>query len=118
MPGFFLHVGAVMQCPHFAPVTIPPTQPRVLVSGQAVATASALLTVTGCPFQVPTPGGPVPQPCVPVEWANFSTRVLIDGEPALLQANLGTGAGVCLSATAIPAGPPNVSAMQQRSLEG
>ena len=118
MPGFFLHVGAVMTCTHFAPVTIPPTQPRVVVSGQPVATASALLTVTGCPFQIPTPAGPVPQPCVTVQWANLSARVLIAGQPALLQATPGTGAGVCFSATLLPAGPPNVTVMQQRSLEG
>jgi hypothetical protein len=115
MPGFILHTGAVMNCPHVAPVTIPPSQNRVTVSGQFVATESDQLTVEGCLFQIPTPGGPVPQPCVPVQWANISTRVTVDTEFVLLQAPAtGTGNGICFSATAIPAGPPNVTYLQQR----
>lgn len=115
MPGFILHTGAEMNCPHAAPVTIPPSQNRVMVSGQFVATASDQLTVAGCLFQIPTPGGPVPQPCVPVQWANISARVMVDAEFVLLQAPPeGTGNGICLSATAIPAGPPNVTFIQQR----
>ena len=36
MPGFLLHVNALVQCTHAAPATIIPSQPRVLVSGQPV----------------------------------------------------------------------------------
>ena len=37
MPGFLMHVNAVMTCFHQAgQATIPPTQPRVLVNGQPV----------------------------------------------------------------------------------
>jgi hypothetical protein len=115
MPGYLLHIAAVMTCPHLAPATIPVGQQRVTVSGQFVATASGVPTVTGCPFQVPGPLVPIPQPCVPVEWANYSTRVTVNMEPVLLQAPpAGTGNGVCLSATAIPAGPPTINEMQQR----
>jgi hypothetical protein len=115
MPGYLLHTGVVMNCPHVAPVTIAPSQQRVLVSGQFVATASDLLTVTGCPFMVPGPLVPIPQPCVPVEWANYSSRVMVNMEAVLLQVPpAGSGNGMCLSATAIPAGPPVVSEMQQR----
>jgi hypothetical protein len=118
MPGFFLHAGAVITCTHRAPVTVAPTQARVTVSTQFVATASSVLLVSGCPFQIPTPVGPKPQPCVRVQWANVSVRVLVAGQPALLQANPGTGAGVCLSVEQLPAGPPNVNQMQQRSMGG
>ena len=42
MPGFLMHVNAVMSCFHQAgQATIPPTQPRVLVNGQPVATVAA-----------------------------------------------------------------------------
>lgn len=114
MPGFLLHVGAVMQCTHQAPVSTAPTQPRVLVSGQSVATAKNILVVAGCPFQVPVGAGTKPQPCVKVQWAMLSTRVLVNGEPALLQISPGPGAGVCQSAEQIPQGPPVVGAFQAR----
>ncbi len=115
MQGYLLHTGAEMNCPHSAPVTIPPSQTRVLVGGQFVATASDLLAVTGCPFQVPTPAGPVPQPCIPVRWERFSSRVMVNGEFVLLETlPSGSGDGMCLSETQIPAGPPIVTQMQQR----
>ena len=41
MPGFLLHVNAAMQCTHMALATIAPSQPRVLVSGQPVATMAS-----------------------------------------------------------------------------
>ena len=111
MPGFLLHVNVGMQCTHFAPVTVAPAQPRVVVGGQPVAIVPGLLTVAGCLFTVP---GPKPQPCIRVQWTNVSTRVLVAGQAALLQAAPGPGAGVCLSAEQIPAGPPLVTAMQMR----
>ena len=111
MPGFLLHVGAVMQCTHAAPATIAPSQPRVLVSGQPVATMASVIAVAGCPFTVP---GPKPQPCVLVKWLMPSTRFLVMGQPAALAAGPGPGPGVCQSAEQIPAGPPIVGAVQPR----
>jgi len=109
MPGFLLHVGATIQCPHQAPATTTPSQTQVFVNGQPVATSANLITVTGCPFTVP---GPKPQPCVTVRWTMTSTRVLINGLPALLQPTPGTGPGICLSVEQIPQGPPTVSSLQ------
>jgi hypothetical protein len=116
MPGFLLHVGATVQCFHMAPVATTPTQPRVLVSGQPVATSANLLTAVGCPFQVPTPVGPKPQPCVRVQWTMLSTRVLVNGQPVMLQTppGIGVGNGMCFSVEQIPQGPPTVSAIQIR----
>lgn len=114
MPGFLLHVNATMQCFHAAPVTTAPMQPRVLVSGQPVATTLNQLLVAGCLFQIPVPGGTKPQPCVRVQWMNISARLLVNGQPPLLQASPGTGAGVCQSVEQIPQGAPIVGAMQMR----
>jgi hypothetical protein len=114
MPGFLLHVNATMQCTHVAPATVAPAQPRVTVSGQFVATLSNLITVAGCPFQIPFGVGTKPQPCVKVQWTMLSTRVLVGGQPALLQASPGPGGGVCQSIEQIPQGPPIVGAMQMR----
>jgi hypothetical protein len=111
MPGFLLHVNAVMQCTHFAPTQIAPAQPRVVISGQPVATTGSLIAVTGCTFTVP---GGKPQPCVTVKWTMPSTRFLVAGLPALLQPSPGPGPGICQSVEQIPQGPPQVTAFQQR----
>jgi hypothetical protein len=115
MPGILLHVGALTNCPHLAAVTVtPPAPPRVFVNvAQAVLTMANLLTVAGCPFQVPepTPSGTKPQPCGTVR-VQPSTRVLINGQPAALL----TPATLCYSVEQIPQGPPNSAAAQKRVL--
>jgi hypothetical protein len=111
MPGFILHTNALVQCTHGIPAQIAPVQPRVLVSGQPVATMASVMLVAGCPFTIP---GPKPQPCVTIKWLMPSVRVLVMGQPALLQPSPGPGSGLCLSAEQIPNGPPIVSAMQPR----
>ncbi len=111
MPGFILHTGAVLSCTHGIPAQIPPVQPRVLVSGQPVATMASQVLVVGCPFTIP---GPKPQPCVTVKWLVPTVRVLVMGQPALVQAAPGPGPGLCLSAEQIPNGPPMLSAVQPR----
>lgn len=114
MPGLLMHVNAVTQCTHGAPATITPSQPRVLVSGQPVATMASLIAVAGCPFQVPVGAGTKPQPCVTVKWAMPSTRFLVAGQPAALLPAPGTGPAACLSPEQIPQGPPIVSVVQPR----
>lgn len=111
MPGLFMHVNAVCQCTHAGPATIVPAQPRVLVSGQPVATMASQIMVVGCAFTVP---GPKPQPCITIKWLMPSARVLLTGQPAMLLPAPGTGPGLCLSPEQIPQGPPIVSALQLR----
>ena len=111
MPGFILHTNAVVQCTHGIPAQIPPVQPRVLVSGQPVATMASQILVAGCPFTIP---GPKPQPCVTIKWLMPAARVLVMGQPALVQPAPGTGPGLCQSPDQIPNGPPLVSAVQAR----
>jgi len=114
MPALILHVGATIQCTHAASATIAPAQTRVAVSGQPVAVSSGLITVAGCPFQVPAPSGTKPQPCVKVQWNLFSARVAAMGQPVLLQPTPGPGPGLCQSVEQIPQGPPIVNTMQMR----
>lgn len=110
MSGFLFHVGASAMCPHGGPVSVVSSNARVRVGGQPVALASDLYTVGGCPFQIPTPGGPKPQPCVTVQWLVPASRVRVGGQPVVLQ----TSTGICQSAEQIPQGPPNVIATQVR----
>ena len=111
MPGPLVHTNAVVQCSHGASVQVPPpAPPRVFANvTQAVLSLSQMHTVIGCPFQIPTPGGPKPQPCVKV-LIEPATRVFINGSPALIL----TPAAVCQSAEQIPQGPPNILVTQVR----
>lgn len=111
MPGFLLHTAAVVNCTHGIPAQIPPLQPRVLVSGQPVATMASQILVTGCPFTIP---GPKPQPCLTIKWLMPAARVLVMGQPALVQPGPGPGQGLCLSPEQIPNGPPLVGFVQPR----
>lgn len=115
MPGYLLHIGAAVQCPHKAPATGTPPAPRVFVSGQPVATLAGPWAVTGCQFQIPVGAGTVPQPCLRVQWTMPSARVKVGGSPALLQPFPGAGAGACLNAEQAPQGPPVVNQMQLRA---
>jgi hypothetical protein len=116
MPGFLLHVGATMQCPHAGPAAIAPSQPRVVVGGQPVATMASVISVAGCPFQIPVGAGTKPQPCVLVKWLMPSTRFVVGGQPAALDPAPGSGPGLCQSVEQIPAGPPIVGYVQSRVL--
>jgi len=108
MPGFLFHVGATAICPHGGQVSVVPSSPRVLVGGQPVASLADTYLVAGCPFTVP-PGKP--QPCVTIRWLVPAARVMVGGQPAILQSST----GLCLSAEQIPQGPPNVVVTQQRA---
>lgn len=66
--------------------------PRVMVSGQPVATIAAPYVVAGCPFVPPAPG-----PCVTGLWVVGALRVMALGQPVAIQ----TGVAVC-----VPTGTP------------
>ena len=93
MPGVLLHVGAVVQCTHFAPATNPPVQPRAAQRPTRRDRGKPVHRCR-CPFTIP---GPKPQPCVTLKWLMPATRMLINGQPALLQTppGPGSGAGLC-----------------------
>ena len=80
MPGFILHLGAMVQCAHAGQAQPTVTNPRVTVSGQPIVTQPTLYTIAGCPFT--TPGGP--QPCLTAQWLTAATRVFSNGVPVLL----------------------------------
>src|SRR5947199_10825224 len=107
MPGPLYHVGASAICPHGGQVTTISANTRVLVSGMPVAVLTDNSLAAGCAFTVP---GPKPQPCVKVQWLVGAVRVMINGQPALLQ----TSTGLCQSAEQIPQGPPTIVTTQTR----
>ncbi|HVR34863.1 MAG TPA: hypothetical protein VMS21_03320 [Methylomirabilota bacterium] len=107
MPGPLFHVNATAICPHAGQVTTISSNTRVLVGGMPVATIADTFLIAGCAFTIP---GPKPQPCVKVQWLVPAARVLVNGQPAILQ----TSPGLCLSGEQIPQGPPTVVVNQPR----
>lgn len=85
MPGPILHLGAQVMCGHGGQAMPTAPVPRVLVSGQPVATIAAPYSVAGCPF------ASAPGPCVTAQWVVGAMRVLAMGQPVAIQ----TGAAVC-----------------------
>ena len=110
MPGPVVTFGATIMCPHGASVMVAAPNPRVIMSGQPVATMASQFPVTGCPFQIPVGAGTKPQPCIKVLWLVPAVRVLAGGSPVILQ----TSTGLAQSVEGIPQGPPTVATTQPR----
>lgn len=108
MPGTLFHQNATAMCPHGGQTSVIPTNTRVLVSGMPVTLASDTCMVAGCAFTV----GTKPQPCTTVRWLVPAARVMVMGQPVILN----TSTSLCFSADQIPAGPAVVAATQTRAL--
>jgi hypothetical protein len=80
MPGFVVHVGATVLCMHAGQAQPVAPFPRVLVSGQPVATQAGPYVIAGCGLS----GTPTP-PCVTAQWVRAATRVFAGGAPLVLQ---------------------------------
>ena len=80
MPGALLHVGATVLCAHAGQATPMTSNPRVLVSGQAIVTLTTPYIVAGCPFVPPGGNGP----CVSAQWTRGAQRVLASAVPVVL----------------------------------
>jgi hypothetical protein len=87
MPGPVLHLGATVLCAHGGQAMPTAPVPRVLVSGQPVATIAAPYAVAGCAFVPPAGNGP----CVTGQWTVGAVRVLAMGQPLALQ----SGVSIC-----------------------
>lgn len=108
MPGPLFHVGAAAICAHgTGVVSVVSSNTRVLVSGMPVATAADQAMIAGCLFLATTPS---PQPCLRVQWVTPAARVLVNGQPALLQTSVGLGLGT----TQAPQGPISILSTQPR----
>ena len=106
MPGFLLHVGAVVQCAHGgqAQPTVP--NPRVKVSGQPIVMQPAPYVIAGCALPPP----PVANgPCVTAQWVMAAIRVKANGMPVLLQDS---------QAVCVPTGTPLIIGATQVRVKG
>ena len=105
--SFLVQVGANIVCPHGGKVNIITSNTRVFISGQPVSTQNDLYQIAGCPFTIPS--GPY-HPCVQVKWLVPSNRILVNGQPAILQSS----SGICQASDQAPQGAPIVVATQIR----
>ncbi|MDF0545072.1 hypothetical protein PX699_22220 [Sphingobium sp. H39-3-25] len=101
MPGPILHLGATVLCSHGGQATPSAPVPRVLVSGQPVATLPAPWLVAGCALP-PPPGAN--GPCVTGQFVTSAMRVLAMGQPLLLMDSM----SICA-----PTGTPLMPVMAQ-----
>ena len=104
MPAPILHLGATVLCAHAGQATPLAPFPRVMLSGQPVATLSSPYAVTGCALP-PAAGGP----CVTGQWLVGAVRALAGGMPVLLM----TGSSLCA-----PTGTPLVPVAAQTRVLG
>lgn len=86
MPGYLLHEGALVVCPHAGQATPLTTNPRVKVAGQAIVTQTTTYTIASCGL-----AGTSSPPCATATWMTAATRVKAGGVPVLL----GDSHGVC-----------------------
>ncbi len=105
MPGFLLHVGAMVMCTHGGQAQPIAPNPRVTVSGQPITTMTAPYVVAGCAFVPPAGNGP----CVSAQWVIGATRVFADGAPVLLLDS---------QAICVPTGTPLLIVMTQTHVTG
>jgi uncharacterized Zn-binding protein involved in type VI secretion len=82
MPGFLLHAGATVICPHGGSAT--PAQPdsRVTIDGQPIATLSSGFVIAGC-----TLSGSAG--CQTAHFVTAANRVTANGQPVLLSDSKG-----------------------------
>jgi len=81
MPGYLLHVGAVVQCAHQGLAQPILRNPRVKVMGQNVVTQVCAYSISGCTLPPPPAGN---GPCVMAQWVSAAVRVKANGLPLLL----------------------------------
>jgi hypothetical protein len=103
--GNFLTTSSVLQCPHGGSVSATTTNSVTKAGGDYVVSQSDTFMISGCSFQLP---GPMPSPCMTVQWVSASTSNTVQGNNVLTT----DSQGLCLAATQAPQGPVVISTTQ------
>jgi hypothetical protein len=105
VPGPLIQALAQGTCPHqLGQLVVKTSNARVFLSGQPALTATDIVNVGGCPFQVPVGAGTKPQPCmtckpVPAAHVFIGSSAAVVNQP---------GSAICQSAEQIPQGPATI----------
>jgi hypothetical protein len=71
MGAALLTTASVLMCPHGGSVSIITSNTQATAGGSPLVRTSDTFIIAGCPFTLP---GPVPSPCVSVQWMQADTR--------------------------------------------
>ena len=107
MPGFLVHVGAVVTCVHAGQAQPTAPNPRVLVSTMPTVVMTTPYAVVGCTFPAMTSGAQ--PPCATAQWMTGAVRITSNGQPLLLLDS---------QATCVPTGTPLLIAGTQTRVTG
>jgi hypothetical protein len=91
-----------VQCPHGGLAKVIPSSTKAKAESGAVLTVSDQHLVSGCAFMK----GPVPSPCIRVQWQNPSKKANAVGTAILTSASV----GLCYAGDGTPQGPAVVIA--------
>jgi hypothetical protein len=105
--GGLLNTASVLMCPHGGTVSAITSNTRVNAGGSPVVRASDTFIIAGCPFTLP---GPVPSPCVSVQWISPDTRSQVMSDFTLSEASV----GLCLAGTQAPQGTVLITSTQEQ----
>ncbi len=103
MGDLLLSTDSVLMCPHGGLVThVPTTSTTYRVAGRPPMLLGDVYTIAGCPFTT------LNEPCIMVQWATASTRLIVKGRPILTN----TSVGICQSPSGVPNGPVVIASTQ------
>lgn len=102
-------MATVAQCPHAIPATMVSSATKVLVMGAPPLVMGDKGMVAGCPFTLPSA---TPSPCVTLMLTGASSKVMVEGKPALRMNPSDMG----VAATQAPQGPVAWSSIQAKVL--
>jgi hypothetical protein len=101
-----LNSSSVLMCPHGGMVQAITSNTRVKAAGDLLLRSSDMFTITACPFFL----GPLPHPCVQVQWVQPAARSKAVDDFTLTE----TSVGLCLAADMAPQGTAMIVLAQPR----
>ena len=105
--GALLTTASILMCPHGGTVTAISSNTQATAGGSPLVRGSDTFIIAGCPFTLP---GPVPSPCMTVQWMQTDTESKAAGDFTLSMSSM----GMCLAATQAPQGSVMINNTQQK----
>jgi len=99
-----LNEATLAFCPHMGKIQMISTHPGIIAGGAPVMALGDPTPVIGCAFME----GPVPMPCVTVQWTAPAAQVSVQGVFVLTE----TSVGLCLNAMEAPQGEAMIDETQ------
>ncbi len=103
----FLTVSSQLMCPHGGTVSAISENSQVTAGGDAIIRSTDTFMIAGCPFML----GPVPHPCMQIEWLVPVAESQAVDDYSLTEASV----GLCTAPDQAPQGPPTVIETQSQS---